>query len=357
MSKKVSVLVVDDSAFSRQAIKGMLETDPDIDVVAIATDGMDAMSKAVKLKPDIITLDLEMPEMDGFSFLRWVMQQMPVPVIMVSSHADSKTVFKALELGAVDFVVKPSKRATVELMKIEKDLLAKVKGVRKMNMDVLGKNLRLIEQRSKEASEASEARAPEAKIELVAIGTSTGGPPALQLILQDLPQDFPSGIVISQHMPKGFTKPMSERLDEIVALRVKEAEEGEEIRKGAALVCPGGYHMALEKRGGKVRVALKEATLDDKYVPSVDIMMKSAADIYGSKMMGVVLTGMGSDGKNGMVEVHAKGGMTIAESEETAVVYGMPEEVVRAGAARRVLPLYNIPRELIRHVKGERRRK
>jgi two-component system chemotaxis response regulator CheB len=354
MSKKVSVLVVDDSAYSRQAIKGMLETDPDIGVVEIATDGMDAMSKAMKLKPDIITLDLEMPEMDGFSFLRWVMQQMPVPVIMVSSHADSKTVFKALELGAVDFVEKPSKRATVELMKIEKDLLAKVKGIQKMNMDVLGRNLRFMEQRSKEAQKD---RVLEAKIELVAIGTSTGGPPALQFILQDLPPDFSSGIVISQHMPKGFTKPMSERLDEIVTLHVKEAEEGEVVREGAALVCPGGYHMSLNKRGGKVRVALKEASLKDKYVPSVDVMMKSAADIYGSRMMGVVLTGMGNDGKKGMVEVQAKGGLTIAESDETAVVYGMPAEVVKAGAAKRVLPLYNIPRELLKHVMGERRLK
>jgi two-component system chemotaxis response regulator CheB len=150
MRQKINVLVVDDSAFSRQAIKSMLEADPDVNVVAIATDGMDAMSKTMKLKPDVITLDLEMPEMDGFSFLRWLMRQMPVPVIMVSSHADSKTVFKALELGAVDFVEKPTKRATVELMKIEKDLLSKIQGVRKMNMDVIFKNLRFMEQKDNE---------------------------------------------------------------------------------------------------------------------------------------------------------------------------------------------------------------
>jgi two-component system chemotaxis response regulator CheB len=353
MRQKINVLVVDDSAFSRQAIKSMLEADPDVNVVAIATDGMDAMSKAMKLKPDVITLDLEMPEMDGFSFLRWLMRQMPVPVIMVSSHADSKTVFKALELGAVDFVEKPTKRATVELMKIEKDLLSKIQGVRKMNMDVIFKNLRFMEQKDNEILKEGTL---EDKMELVAIGTSTGGPPAIQFILQDMPKDFPAGIVISQHMPRGFTKPMSERLDEMVAFNVKEAEDGEEVREGAALICPGGYHMALIKRGGKIRVTLKEATPSDKYVPSVNVMMQTAAEIFGSRLMGVVLTGMGNDGTNGMLEVLANGGLTIAESEETAVVYGMPAEVVSAGAARRVLPLYDIPREIRRHVTGERRR-
>jgi two-component system chemotaxis response regulator CheB len=353
MREKIRVLVVDDSAFSRQAIKSMLESDPDIDVVGIATDGMDAMSKVMKLKPDIITLDLEMPEMDGFSFLRWVTRQMPVPVIMVSSHSDSKTVFKALELGAVDFVEKPSKRATVELMKIEKDLLSKIQGVREMDMDVVYKNLRFM---TKGGMEFPETGVLDEYIELVAIGTSTGGPPALQFILQDLPQDFPAGIVISQHMPRGFTKPMSERLDEIVDFNVREAKDGEEIRKGSALICPGGHHMALIKRGSKVSVKLKESTTTDKYVPSVDIMMETAADIYGSRMMGVILTGMGNDGKNGMVKIQARGGQTIAESEETAVVYGMPSEVVSAGAAKRVLPLYDIPREIRRYVIGERRR-
>jgi two-component system chemotaxis response regulator CheB len=353
MSKKVKVLVVDDSAFSRQTIKNMLETDPDIEVIGLASDGIDAIAKTLRLKPDLITLDLDMPEMDGFSFLRWLMMQQPTPVIMVSSYSDAKTVFKALELGAVDFIAKPSKRASAELKNIEKDLLLKVKGIKDLNMNVLSKNLQLLEEQIKEPAEIPPERGD---VEVVAIGASTGGPPALQIILTKLPADFPSGVIVSQHMPKGFTRSLAERLNKLTSVRVKEAEDGDEIEKGKVLICPGGHHMILKPRGQKTYVTLKKSAYEDRYIPSIDTMMASASERFGRRTMGIVLTGMGNDGKQGMLEIKARGGYTIAESEETSVVFGMPAEVINADAADKVLPLHDIPREMIRVIMGERRK-
>jgi two-component system chemotaxis response regulator CheB len=346
---KIKVLVVDDSAFSRQTIKNMLESDKDVEVVGIAPDGINAIAKTIKLKPDLITLDLEMPEMDGFSFLRWLMQQNPTPVIMVSSYGDSKTVFKALELGAVDFIAKPTAKASVELKSIEKDLLMKVKGVSGFNLEALTKARRL----QGEATGKPMKYGPgEAGIRLVAIGASTGGPPALQLVLTELPKNFSPAVVISQHMPKGFTKSLAERLDKLCSLDVREAEQGDAVENGKVLVCPGGYHMSFKRRGGKVSVGLKRAVQEDMYAPSVDIMMRSAADLYGSSMLGVVLTGMGNDGTDGMKKVVAKGGINIAESEETAVVFGMPAGAIKAGVVQKVLPLDRIAGEIVKTVRG-----
>ncbi len=351
--RKIKVLVVDDSAFSRQTIKGMLESDKDVEVVGIAPDGINAIAKTLKLKPDLITLDLEMPEMDGFSFLRWLMQQNPTPVIMGSSYGDSKTVFKALELGAVDFIAKPTVKASVELKSIEKDLLMKVRGVSGFNLEALTKARRL----HGEATGKPMKYGPgEAGIRLVAIGASTGGPPALQLVLTELPKNFSPAVVISQHMPKGFTKSLSERLDKLCSLDVREAEQGDAVENGNVLVCPGGYHMSFKRRGGKVRVGLKRADQEDMYVPSVDIMMRSAADLYGSSMLGVILTGMGNDGTDGMKKVAAKGGINIAESEETAVVFGMPAGAIKAGVVQKVMPLDRIAGEVIRTVRGARQK-
>ena len=342
---KIKVLIVDDSAYSRQSIKKMLEADPGIEVIGIASDGIEAMAKALRLKPDLITLDFEMPAMDGFSFLRWLMKEKPIPVIMVSSYSDTKTVFKALELGAVDFIAKPTKKASVELQGIEKDLLNKVNAVRNLRMDKLSKNLSLLS--GDVEAQVKTDSVVIGDIEVVAIGSSTGGPAALQIILTRLPHNFSASVVISQHMPKGFTGPLAERLDHLSKLKIKEAEEGDVIEQGRVLICPGGYHMMFKKKGRECHVQLKEAVKEDKYVPSVDLMMSSAAEHYGTKAMGVVLTGMGNDGKKGMLEIKSKGGYTIAESEETAVVFGMPAEVISAGAADSVLPLSEIPVELI----------
>lgn len=346
---KIRVLIIDDSAYSRQTIKKMLESDPHIEVAGIASDGIDAMAKTLRLKPDLITLDLEMPEMDGFSFLRWLMKNRPTPVIIVSSYSDSKTVFKALEFGAADFIAKPPRMASTEFQKLEKDLLRKVKGIRGFRMDKLSKNLELLEE---ETTQRPSLDTSADTIQVVAIGSSTGGPAALQIILTKLPSDFPAGIAISQHMPKGFTASFAERLNGISKLRVKEAQDGDNLESGKVLICPGGYHMFFKKKGQRIFASIKESKSTDKYIPSVDIMMSSIAEIFGRKAMGVVLTGMGNDGKAGMLEIKKRGGYTIAESEDTAVVYGMPLEVIKAGAAELVLPISQIPVEIIKAIKG-----
>jgi two-component system, chemotaxis family, protein-glutamate methylesterase/glutaminase len=346
---KTKILIVDDSAYTRQVIKKIVEQDSGVEVVGIASSGIDAMAKTLRLSPDIITLDFEMPEMDGFSFLRWLMHEKPTPVIMVSSHNDSKTVFKALELGAVDFIAKPTRRASIELQSIEKDLLRKVRGIKNIRMDILTRNLELL---GREEGEAAEEEEVAGDIRVVAIGSSTGGPAALQIVLTRLPADFEAAVVVSQHMPKGFTGPLSERLNKLSQVRIKEAADLDPVEPGTVLICPGGYHLGLKKKGQGAVVVLKEGKLTDKYVPSVDYMMKSVADVFGRNSMGVILTGMGNDGRNGMVEIKTKGGYTIAESEESAVVFGMPGEAIKAGAARTVLPISAIPAEIITKVKA-----
>ena len=360
MSGKISVLIVDDSAYSRQTIKGMLETDQGIEVVGIASDGIEAMAKTIRLKPDVITLDFEMPEMDGFSFLRWLMKERPTPVVMVSSHSDSTMVFKALELGAVDFIAKPSRRASLELLAIQGDLLGKIKGIRDLEMGKLSISRELLhhsphEAQKDEVHEGSEEFSEE--LGVVAIGASTGGPTALQIVLTRLPWNLPAGILVSQHMPRGFTKPFTERLAKLTRIKVKEAADGDIVEAGKALVCPGGHNMTLKKKNQVMRVMLKEATGRDKYVPSVDLMMSSAAEHCGPMAVGVVLTGMGNDGKTGVVEIKKKGGYTIAEAESTAVIFGMPNEAIKTGVVDQVLPLHKIPGEIIMTVTRKRDRK
>jgi two-component system chemotaxis response regulator CheB len=345
---KTRVLIIDDSAHSRQTIKKMLEADSNIEVAGIATDGIDAMAKTIRLKPDLITLDLEMPEMDGFSFLRWLMHTRPTPVIIVSSYSDSKTVFKALELGAADFIAKPPRMPLAEFEKLERDLLTKVKGIKGLRLDKLSRNLELLEEQQIQHPPLDKAQ----NISVVAVGSSTGGPAALKIVLTRLPSDFPAGIAISQHMPKGFTESFAERLNAISKVSVKEAREGDELESGKALICPGGFHMSFRTQGERILVSLKEPRTTDKYIPSVDIMMSSISEIFGGRAMGVVLTGMGSDGKAGMLEIQKRGGYTIAESEDTAVVFGMPSEVIKAGAAEQVLPISRIPVEIIKLVRG-----
>ncbi len=342
---KTRVLIVDDSAYTRQMIKKIIEQDGTLEVAGIAADGIDAMAKTLRLRPDIITLDFEMPEMDGFSFLRWLMRERPTPVIMVSSYNDSKTVFKALELGAVDFIAKPTRRASLELSTIEKDLIRKVRGIKNIRLDLLSKNLELLAPAPPEGEGEDEHR-----IQAVAIGSSTGGPAALQIILTRLPADFPAAILVSQHMPRGFTGPLSARLNKLSHLSIKEAEDLDVVEPGTVLICPGGYHLGVRKKGRNVVAVLKQGKATDKYVPSVDYMMKSVAETFKNNTVGVILTGMGNDGMNGMLEIKHQGGYTIAESEESAVVFGMPAEAIKAGGAETVLPLPEIPSEVLRVV-------
>ena len=344
---KTKVLIVDDSPYVRQTIRKMLETESGIEVVGISSDGIEAMAETLRLKPDLITLDLEMPGMDGFSFLRWLMKKRPTPVIIVSSYSDSKTVFKALELGAADFIAKPSRITHVEFQSMAMDLVKKVKGMKRLRLEKLSKNLELLE---REDTRQISSERTDYDIRAVAIGSSTGGPAALKIVLTRLPSNFPAGVVVSQHMPKGFTASFAERLNGISKVLIKEAKEGDEVEKGRVLICPGGFHMLLRKKGHKVVATIKEPKDTDKYVPSVDMMMSSAAEVFGPKTMGIVLTGMGSDGSAGMLEIKRRGGYTIAESEDTAVVFGMPSEVIKAGAAGRVLPISEIAGEIMKLV-------
>ena len=342
---KVRVLIVDDSAYSRQAIRKALEKDDHIEVAGISTDGIDAMAKTIMFKPDLITLDLEMPGMDGFTFLRWLMKKRPTPVIIVSSYSDSKTVFKALELGAADFIAKPQKIAQLDFKKMQVDLLRKVKGIKDFRMDRLSRNLELLEEEKRE--EKSYAISGQ-EVEAIAIGSSTGGPNALKIIMTRLPSNFQASIVVSQHMPKGFTASFAERLNGLSQIHVEEAKDGDIVEGGKVLICPGGHHMLFRKKGERVFATIKESRHSDRYIPSIDTMMSSASEIFGSRTMGIILTGMGSDGVSGMLEIKKRGGYTIAESEDSAVVFGMPSGVINAGAAGRVLPISEIPDEMIK---------
>lgn len=337
----IRVLVIDDSAFSRQTITRMLETSPLVEVVGVARDGEDALRKTLELKPDLITLDLEMPRMDGFTFLRIVMAKRPTPIIVISGRAGEDDVFKALDLGAVDFIAKPTRLATMELQTIEEGLIRKVHAIREMRIEKVSERIQSRPPILARPTGQSHTIAP-----VVVIGSSTGGPPALVQIFGAFTEPPPCTFLIAQHMPSGFTRGFAERLDRLTPLRVREAEGGETLEPGTALIAPGGCHLELEMSGGRVVTRLNHDADSAKYVPSVDRLFESAAKQFGEKLLAIVLTGMGDDGRKGACQVKEAGGRVIAESEETAVIYGMPKQVVNAGAADQILPLQEIPAEI-----------
>jgi two-component system chemotaxis response regulator CheB len=353
-SEHIEVLIIDDSAFSRHTIKNILEKVPGIKVIGIAIDGYDGMTKIMNLNPDVVTLDLEMPKMDGFSLLRWIMKERPLPVIIVSAYGDNPTVFKALELGAVDFVEKPARRASKDLKNIENDLLNKIIGIKSLSIEKHQKTISRLSYPDVGDYLGSDVSKIKKAFDMVAVGASTGGPAALQTILGNLPKDFPSGVIISQHMPRGFTRQFAERMNRMSPVEVKEAEQGEPVKDGKALICPGGFHMTLQRSRKEVIVKIQEPSQKDRYIPSIDIMMKSAAEIYRERILGVVLTGMGYDGKEGMLEITENGGYTIAESEESSVVFGMPQAVISSGAAKKILSLERISGEILRKMKSSK---
>ncbi len=356
--KKIKALVVDDSAYNRQVISEMLASADGIEVVGSATDGVDAVSKTLRLAPDVITLDLEMPNMDGFTFLRWLMAERPIPVIVLSSRSDSRSVFRALELGAVDFQAKPEARISRSIEAIRQDLVQKVRAVMNLEMRKVKTTVDLLSRERPIALPRKEDEAPEEEgpVEVVAIASSTGGPPAIQAILTALPSDLGAAIVISQHMPPGFTKSFAERLNKLSGIMVSEAAAGDRIRSGSALIAPGGHHLLVKRERGALVARLTSRTSDDPYVPSADRMMVSAAEACGPRTLGVVLTGMGKDGAEGVVAIKNHKGKNLAESEETAVVYGMPQEAFRTGAVDKVLPLAGMAEEIILRCRAHRNR-
>jgi len=338
LSKKIKVLVVDDSAFMRKAISVMLESDPEIEVVATARDGAEAIEKIKALKPDIVTLDVEMPRMDGLTALKIIMRDCPLPVLMVSSLTTegAEATLEALKLGAVDFIPKQLSYVSLDIVKIKDELIQKVKSI--SNSKFVRRKIYKYEI---ESVGEQKFKPVQREFELVAIGVSTGGPLALQEVLSKIPADFPSGIVIAQHMPPNFTRLLAERLNSVSEIEVREANDKDVVRSKCALVAQGGKNLIFERNGGNKIVRIVDFP-DTLYKPSVDLMMSSAADIFGDKVLGVIMTGMGKDGLEGLRRVKEKGGYVIAQDEETSVVWGMPKAVVDAGLADSILPLDKI---------------
>ncbi len=339
----IRVLVIDDSAFSRRTITRMLESSPLVQVVGSARDGEEALRKAFELTPDLITLDLEMPRMDGFTFLRLLMAKMPVPIMVISSRSGESDVFKALDLGAVDFIAKPSVRANLELNNIQAELIRKVHAIRDLRIDRVKARISAAPPVVTDAVEPTPAEVPREASSVIAIGSSTGGPAAIMQVLAAFSEPPPAPILIAQHMPEGFTEGFAERLDRLSTFDVRHAEGGEVPIPGTVLLAPGGKNLELESCDGEIRTLLTDSEPGEKYVPSVDRLFSSAAEHYGAKLLGVVLTGMGDDGRRGSLAIKNGGGRVIAESEETAVIFGMPAQAIRAGAVDEVVPLHAVP--------------
>ena len=335
----IRALVVDDSAYNRVTLARMLESSPNIRVVATAVNGEDAIKQVMRHRPDVITLDLEMPIMDGFAFLRWLMANLPTTVIAVSSRSSDRSVFKALELGAVDFIAKPGGRVSPRLEEIEQDLISKVEQFGEVRMDNLRR--RLLEEETPPPAVVPAERCAQG-IELIAVGCSTGGPPALQHLFQSLPK-LPVPIVIAQHMPPTFTRLFAERVNKLTQYDVKEATDGEIALPGCAYVAPGGFQTEVRRMADSLQLRVSPAKLSDLYAPSVDRLLSSAADACGEHLVAVIMTGMGDDGAQSIRKVHERGGKTIAESADSAIIFGMPGEAIRTGAVQKVLPLWEIP--------------
>ena len=331
---RIRVLVIDDSAFSRRTIVRMLQRSPLVEVTDWAPDGQEALTKALTNEYDLITLDLEMPRMDGFTFLRMLMARRPTPVIVVSGRGESQDVFQALELGAVDFVVKPTSRAAPELATIEQELIRKVHSIRELRLDRLPGAPVVV------AARATPPRLRPHRV--VAIGSSTGGPTALLRLFSAFASPPACAFVVSQHMPAGFTRSFARRIDSTTSFRAHEAENGMPVEDGVILVAPGGAHLEFDGQAGAVvaRVAPREAS--ERYAPGVDRMFRSAAKHWGPDLLAIVLTGMGDDGAAGAAVVKRAGGNVIVESAETAVIFGMPQQAIRAGGVDAVVPLHEI---------------
>lgn len=343
---RIRVLVIDDSAYSRRTITRMLEEMPEVEVIGYATNGEEGMRRILDSRPDLVTLDLEMPVMDGFTLLRIIMSRNPLPVIVISSRSDDERVFKALELGALDFIAKPGGVISVELMNIRDDLHRKVRSVFSLNRSSMRTPLP-----SSPPPPLSDGG--RSLIDILAIGASTGGPPALQRLLTSLPQKLPCGILIAQHMPEGFTHAFAERLNRLCPFPIREATDGEPVRTGEVLIAPGGKNMTVVRKEGGVIVALTDPPPFERYVPSVDRLFVSVAEIYGERTLALILTGMGSDGAEGVRAVKQRGGTVFAESEETAVVYGMPREAIATGVVDRVITLDTAASEIVACIAGK----
>lgn len=350
----VKVFVVDDSAFMRRMITAMLESDPQIKVIGYAREGREALEKIRRLRPDVITLDVEMPGMGGLETLKALMDTQPLPVVMLSAvtTAGAQITLRALELGAVDFVPKPEKRA--DIMLLAEELRAKVKLAAGVPVDRIERQRALCGGRpcpKEEAAAPSPVSRPSLQdrkqLSMVAIGTSTGGPAALAEVFKSLPAGLDAAVIVAQHMPPGFTRSLANRLNDLGNLPVKEAADGDAVEKGQALIAPAGFQTEVEERNGQVRVRVSEKTdYQTLFRPSVDVLFLSVARVYGPSALGVIMTGMGSDGTKGLKAIKEASGYVIAQDEASCIVYGMPKSAVEAGVVDKVVPLTKIGEEI-----------
>ncbi len=349
--KKIKVMVVDDSAVVRQTLTEIINSDPELEVIASACDPIVAAERMRTMVPDVITLDVEMPRMDGLTFLQKLMSQHPIPVVMCSSLADSgsETALKALEYGAVEIITKP-RMGTKQFLEesrvricdtIKAAALARVRPIIRRTKEVAPKltaDVILDKPNSRAMVQTTE--------KVVVIGASTGGTEALRAFLEVLPADTP-GIVIVQHMPEGFTRAFAQRLNGICKVTVKEAEDNDTVVRGRALIAPGNHHLLLKRSGARYYVEVKDGPLVSRHRPSVDVLFRSAARYAGKNAVGVIMTGMGDDGARGMKEMHDAGAKTIAQDEASCVVFGMPCEAIKHGGVDHVVSLADIPRKVL----------
>lgn len=338
--KIIRVLVVDDSAYIRKVMKQMLERSPFIEVVGTAINGAEALEKVKELDPDVITLDLIMPEMNGVEFLKALMPTNPKPVLIASIASENgRMTMDAIEAGALEYIQKPTALATERMFEISNELIEKVKAL---------SQTRIAKPETSPTSIPSKSLTHNGRFDIVVIGVSTGGPQALRQILPLIPADFPLPICIVQHMPEGYTALFCERLNEQSMIKVTEAQEGMVLKPGTAIIAKAGKHLAIEPlRNGEKIVKLVAGTSASLHCPSVDFLFRSAAKAYGDKVLGVVLTGMGNDGTEGAAWIKAKGGIVLTEDESTCVVYGMPRSVAEANLADEVIPVDKIALRIV----------
>jgi two-component system, chemotaxis family, protein-glutamate methylesterase/glutaminase len=352
MNKKIRVLIVDDSAVVRQAMTEILSSDPDIEVMAVAADPFIAADRIREEIPDVITLDVEMPRMDGITFLQKIMSQHPIPVVMCSSltESGSETALKSLDYGAVEIIRKPrmGTRQFLEESKVhicdtvKAASQARIRGISARRLEVAPKltaDVIMERPNSKAMIQTTE--------KVVVVGASTGGTEALRVFLEAFPADSP-GIVIVQHMPEGFTRSFSERLDGICSISVKEAADNDTVVRGRALIAPGNHHLLLKRSGARYYVEIKDGPLVSRHRPSVDVLFRSAARYAGKNAVGVIMTGMGDDGAKGMLEMKEAGARNIAQDEQSSIVFGMPHEAIKLGGVDLVRPLQAIATDVLR---------
>lgn len=359
VANKIRVLIIDDSATVRQALTNILGADPEIEVIGVASDPFVAARRIRDEVPDVITLDVEMPRMDGITFLRKLMAQHPLPVVMCSSlvESGSETLMQALEAGAVEVIVKPRMGVAEHLMEARLQICDTVKAAASARIAGVARRV---------SPHGHGIQAPEKKLtadamlpppngramartteSIICIGASTGGTEALRTVLESLPADSP-GVVIVQHMPEKFTASFAQRLDSLCAVSVKEAEDGDGVLRGRVLIAPGNKHTLLERSGARYQVSVREGPLVSRHRPSVDVLFRSAARCAGANAVGVIMTGMGDDGARGLEEMKQAGAFTIAQDEASSVVFGMPKEAIARGCVDRVSPLSQISVEMLR---------